>query len=467
MEKDTGKVAKATLWYTVSNILLRGVSLFTTPIFTRLLSTADYGIASNFVSWSNIILCFTGLSLTTAVLRGKMEFKEKFKQYLSAVQALGILWCIICCLFMLFSMDFWCRLMSLSRTCVMAMMLYVLTFPSLTFTQIDLRFDYKYKGNVAISIINSLGIVVCSIGLIFLWPKQRYLGRIIGNVLPTIVLGGWLAFRIFFHGKKLVDLKYWKYALKLSLPVIPHSLAMIVLGQIDRILILRFCGESENGIYSFGYSYGILLSVVTNAINDAVQPQMYSMLEKGHEEKIASFSYKLMVLGGWLSILIIGIGPEVLKVLGTEAYFDARWAIAPVVFGAMMQYMYQFYGVVELYSKKTIYMAVGSCLAAFVNYILNIICIPRYGWIAAAHTTFISYGLLMLFHFYMARIAYKKKIYRILPILGITVTIIVIGNLVSYMYQWNPMCRYIFLASISMIIAIYLKNEIKMILGKN
>ena len=146
----------------------------------------------------------------------------------------------------------------------MAMMLYVLTFPSLTFTQIDLRFDYKYKENVAISIINSLGIVVCSIGLIFLWPKQRYLGRIIGNVLPTIVLGGWLAFRIFFHGKKLVDLKYWKYALKLSLPVIPHSLAMIVLGQIDRILILRFCGESENGIYSFGYSYGILLSVVTN-----------------------------------------------------------------------------------------------------------------------------------------------------------------------------------------------------------
>ena len=86
MEKDTGKVAKATLWYTVSNILLRGVSLFTTPIFTRLLSTADYGIASNFVSWSNIILCFTGLSLTTAALRGKMEFKEKFKQYLSAVQ---------------------------------------------------------------------------------------------------------------------------------------------------------------------------------------------------------------------------------------------------------------------------------------------------------------------------------------------------------------------------------------------
>ena len=69
--EDNAKVAKATLWYTISNILLRGVSLITAPIFTRMLSTSDYGIASNFTSWVSIILCFTTLSLPTAALRGR------------------------------------------------------------------------------------------------------------------------------------------------------------------------------------------------------------------------------------------------------------------------------------------------------------------------------------------------------------------------------------------------------------
>ena len=107
MKNDNGKVAKATLWYTISNILLRGVSVFTAPIFTRLLSTSDYGIASNFSSWMGIVLCFTDLSLSTAVIRGKVEFQNDFKSYLSSIQTLGIIWTIICAIFFLIGIDFW------------------------------------------------------------------------------------------------------------------------------------------------------------------------------------------------------------------------------------------------------------------------------------------------------------------------------------------------------------------------
>lgn len=466
MEENNSRVAKATLWYTVSNILLRGGSLFTAPIFTRLLSTMDYGIASNFISWQNILICFTGLSLSTAVLRGKIEFKEKYKEYLSAVQSLGMIWCLIWCLIMVCTLDFWSGFMSLDKMCIIVMMLYLLFSPSLSYEQIDLRFDYKYKENVLISVFNTIGIVGFSVGMILLWSEQRYLGRIVGMVLPAILFGVWFSIRIYLKGRKFADLSYWKYALKLSLPMIPHGFAMIVLGQIDRIMILRYEGESAAGIYSFGYSYGVLLSVVTNAVNDAVQPQMYAMLEERKEKELADLSYRLMMLGGMLSVLIIGVGPEALMLLGTADYFDARRVIAPVVLGTMMQYMYQFYGVVEVYSRKTAYMAVGSCMAAVVNYILNWVFIPVSGWIAAAYTTLISYGLLMLFHFFMARVAYKKIVYRLMPILKINVLILLAGMLLNSLYDRHFLIRYGLLIGIVGVMGYFLRYEIKMIFTK-
>lgn len=466
MEENNSKVARATLWYTVSNILLQGVSLFTAPIFTRLLSTADYGIASNYNSWQNIVICFTGLSLTTAVLRGKIEFKEKYKEYLSAIQALGMIWCLICCLVMICTLDFWSHFMSLDKLCVIVMMLYLLFSPSLLYEQIDLRFDYKYKENVLISILNTIGVVGLSIGMILLKPEQRYLGRIVGITFPTIFFGACFSLIIFIKGRRFIDFSYWKYALKLSLPMIPHGLAMIVLGQIDRIMILRYTGESAAGIYSFGYSYGVLLFVVTNAVNDAVQPQMYAMLEDRKENEMESFSYRLMMLGVMLSILIIGVGPEALMILGTADYFDARWVIAPVVLGTMMQYIYQFYGVVEVYSKKTVYMAIGSCMAAVVNYVLNWIFIPRFGWIAAAYTTLISYSLLMFFHFIMARVAYRKIVYSLMPILKICVIMLGIGMLLNFLYNVHFLIRYGTLFGITGFMGYFLRDEIKMILEK-
>ena len=465
MEDNSAKVAKSTLWYTISNILLRGISTFTTPIFTRLLSTADYGIASNFFSWASIVLCLTGLSLSTAVLRGKLEFGEKYKEYLSAVQGLGMIWALLCGIVFIFTIDFWSDFMQLDRICILVMLLYLIVYPSLTYAQIDFRFDYKYKENVAISIVNTIGTVFCSIGLILFWTNHRYLGRIIGTVVPTIVLGIFFAIRIYRQGKKFFDMEYWSYALKLSLPMIPHSVAMIILGQIDRIMIIKYCGESEAGIYSFGYSYAILISIVTNAINDAVQPNMYDLLKRKDEKKVAVFSYKLMMMGIGMSILLICVGPEALKILGTEDYYDARWVIFPVVLGSLMQYIYQFFGVIEIFCKKTSYMAIGSCAAAIVNYSLNMMFIPKWGYIAAAYTTFISYLLLMLFHFVAARIAYKCKIFRFFPILAITIWSTVVGFLINYFYMYCWILRYGTVLVLGFIMTYILRKEIGLIIN--
>ena len=63
-EKKAGnRVLKAGIGYTIGNYLLKGLSFFTIPIFTRLLTTQDYGKYNVFLSYENIIFVLIGFAI--------------------------------------------------------------------------------------------------------------------------------------------------------------------------------------------------------------------------------------------------------------------------------------------------------------------------------------------------------------------------------------------------------------------
>ena len=459
-EENKGVIVKATFWYMISNILLRGMSLLTAPIFTRLLSTADYGIASNFNSWLNIISCISGLSLATAALRGKAEFKENYKSFLSSIQTLGITFCLLCAIIMFCTIGFWSDLMELNRVCVAVMLLYLIVSPSVSFTQIDYQFDYCYRENIGISIFNAAGTLFFTILMIYMYPNEKYMGRIYGLILPGILMGTLFLFRIFRKGRCLYKKEYWIYALKLSLPMIPHGFAMLVLGQIDRVMIIKYCGESHAGIYSFGYSYAVLLSVITNAISDGIKPQMFRFLDNKEDNTLVLFVHKIVIGTAALSLYIIALAPEALRILATKEYYDARWVVFPVVVGTLMQFMYQNFNIIQLYYKKTIYTAIGSVSAAIVNFILNMIFIPQFGFVAAAYTTMISYGFLMLFHYMASCLVAKRKVYPMVFFIIILAVTILMGFVFNLLYDTSFYYRYLLIVLMTGIFLFFMRKEI-------
>ena len=50
--------------------------------------------------------------------------------------------------------------------------------------------------------------------------------------------------------------------LKFSIPLIPASLGMFILHFSDRYFVKHFCSLSDVGIYSLGYKFGFILSVI-------------------------------------------------------------------------------------------------------------------------------------------------------------------------------------------------------------
>ena len=65
-----------------------------------------------------------------------------------------------------------------------------------------------------------------------------------------------------------------------------------------------------------------------------------------------------------------------------------------------------------MYYKKTIYVSIGTMVAAVVNIILNYIFIPKYGFVAAGYTTLASYIILMVVHCMITLKVMKVNIYN-------------------------------------------------------
>lgn len=89
--KNMSLVKKSAFWFVICGFTQKSISLMTTPIFSRLLSTSQYGEFSLFVSWRNIILVFASLNLASGVyLRGLTKFdndKENFTKSLQLISS--------------------------------------------------------------------------------------------------------------------------------------------------------------------------------------------------------------------------------------------------------------------------------------------------------------------------------------------------------------------------------------------
>ncbi|MCR5788993.1 MAG: oligosaccharide flippase family protein, partial [Lachnospiraceae bacterium] len=396
--QEENKVLKSGLWYTVASISIRAVAIITTPIYTSMLSVGDWGRANTFNSWIDLINVVTCLCVVYSIGRAKLDFPDKFDEYMSALQGLSSSFAFAVLLFAFLFRERLSAAMHYEVPLIIVLFAYLCISPSVEYMLQKCRYEYRYRENILISVLTCIGTVAFSILLILAFQDKRYVGKILGTLLPTFLMGLVFYLRILFKGRCFYRKEYWVYALKIGIPMIPHALALKVLEQVDKLMILEIRGDTENGLYVFGYGFAVLLSIFTNAIGQAWLPWFNEELHAGNRERIRTIQKKLVMLGCFLTFAFITAAPETLMILSPRSpdYWSARYVVVPVALGTLAQYFYTNYVNVELFYKKTPIIAASSCVAALLNYLLNLCFIPRFGYIAASYTTLASYIVLML-----------------------------------------------------------------------
>ena len=434
------KALKSGIWYIASNFLIKGIGFITTPIFTRILTKTEFGLYSNYTSWLSILMVFVTLNLEATLISARYDFEEDFDSYILSVLILSsiscLLWAIV---FNIFGYEV-SKFTHIEQIYLNAMMLYLLFLPAINFFQARERYFFEYKKSVAMSLMIALSTSVLSVILVSILDN-RLLGRIIGAVTPTIALGFGIYTFFIIKGKHL-KIKYWSYAIPICIPYIPHLLASSLLNSMDRVMIERICGSEMTAIYSLAYSCGAIVTLFINALNSAFAPWLG---EKLHEKKyleVCAVSKKYICVFMYFAIGLMLFAPEILFIMGGNEYIDAKYVITPVAMGCVCHFLYQLFGNVEQFERKTIGMAIASATAALINYILNAIFIPKIGYLAAAYTTLIGELCLLSIHMILVFRLKLSQIYDYKFVIGTVIIGIVLMLIITYLYTFNALIRY-------------------------
>ncbi len=423
----SSKAVKAGLGYTIGNYLIKGLTFLTIPIFSRLLSPTDYGIYNTFAAYEAIGFVLIGMVLHGSYKKAKYEFGEKYQGYVSTTLLLIIINTVIGLLACNIFKDALGELLGLDQMSLNMLILFCFATAIIYCYNAYLGIEYKYKSFVIIAGLNAIGNIGLSILLIVsAFDKQRYMGRIVGTVIPAVLISLYIIYTLWKKRRPERFRANVKWGLGYSLPLVPHGISQVLLTQFDRIMIKKMVGDAQAGIYSFAYNIFTIVSVTTTSLGAVWEPWFFEKMNAKDYVTIKRVS-SLYAAGMMVfCALIMLVSPEMIYILGPSEYHEAVYSVVPIVAGGYFAFLYTIPSMVEYFYSKTKFIAVGTVGAAVLNIVLNIYCIKNFGYIAAAYTTLVSYVAYFVFHFILAWKIEGKNLFsmRMMLICGIGIILI-------------------------------------------
>lgn len=458
---------KAGLWFLICSFLQRGISTVTTPIFTRLLTTSEYGQYNVFNSWLSIITIIVTLNLYSGVYtQGLVKFEDKKNIFSSSLQGLNGMLCFLWTLLYLAFHKTWNSLFDLTTVQMLCMLVMIWATACFNFWAADQRVEYKYKKLVILTLVVSLAKPI--IGIVFvIYSQDKVTARILGLALVELIGYSFLFLVQMKKGQVFYSKKFWLYSLSFNLPLIPHYLSQTILNSSDRIMIKSMVGAEEAGIYGLAYSISQIMILFNVAMGQTISPWIYQKIKKKEINDIASVAYLALSLVAIVNTILIAFAPEVVRLFAPSSYYDAIWTIPPVAMSVLFLFSYDLFAKFEFYYEKTKYIMFASMGGAILNIVLNIVFIRKYGYIAAAYTTLLCYIIYAMAHFWFMNSVcdtYLNGIrpYSIKSLLAIYIAFISCGFILLTTYT-NPTIRYSTIAMAMLVLVIQRKRVLNVL----
>lgn len=427
------KVLKSGIWYVFASFLTKGMILISTPVFTRLLSKAEYGEFSNYKSWLNIITIIVTLNVHATLINAMNDYRGRIDQYVTSVLILSSVFTLICMALVIVFSGYFESLFDMELVYILIMFAEIIFMMPVNLFQIKEKYEFSYKRSVVLSLLLSFGSMILSVILAINYKDKLY-GRIIGNAIPIIAIGLFTYVYLLIKNCK-VDFKIWRYVLPICLPYIPHLMSMTLLNSMDKVMLTKMCGAENTALYSIAYTSGSAMGVIVIALSDTFSPWLVEKLSNNEYESVRKKSVFYVLFFVYAALGIVLFGPEVLAILGGSQYLDAKRTMIPIMIGCICQFMYTLFVNIEQYYKVTMGMALASISAAIINFFLNLILIPIFGYEAAAYTTMISYLWLLGVHMFIVYKMGYKKIYNYKFFVMLSILLVAISPFIRILYM--------------------------------
>ena len=392
--KNSSVGLKSSIAFALASAVSAGMSYITTPIFTRVLSSTEYGEVTVYLTWQSVFAIIAMFSLNYGVFNnGMMDYKTDRDAYSYSLLKLSNVITIIFAFMVFVFRWIFPNYLKVETKYLILMFVVFLFNPAYSFWLARQRYEYNYKPALCASIVLAVMGPVVSVVAVVLSRENKVDARIFG--LEGTLLCIYMFFYIRLGKKSNWNCKYgyWKEAFLFNLPLLPHYLSTYILSSSDKLMISELVSKSATSYYSIAYTIASLGLIVWTAINGSLIPYTYAKCKEKNYHELKRIVNTILVFIAICCVIVILIAPEVIAVLGSKEYRTSVIVVPPIVGGIFFQVHYSLYANVLYYFRKPKWVMVASMISAVANIITNYIFINMYGYMAAGFTTLVCYML--------------------------------------------------------------------------
>lgn len=442
---------KASLWFAICSIVQKGISVITMPIFTRLMSTEEFGQYNIFLTWYNIFLLIITLNVHSEIFnKGLIDNNDKKNEFTANQTGLLIFLSTLSLLLYLPFREYVNSWIGMSTFLVIVLIFEILGSSIILIWFARKRFDFEYEIIVKLTLAISLITPVIGVGLVLI-SSCKAEAKIFSNAIVPVLVAIVLVVIIKKYGALFGHWVWWRKSIIAAIPLLPHYLSLVLLNQSDKLMINAFCGTEKAAIYSVAHSAGLLMTIVNNSINSSFVPWAYNKMKLYNGEGIKKATSKLVIIVLIANLGLILIAPEAISLLAPPQYAEAVYCLVPIAISVYFSFIYTMFVDIEIYYGANHFVALASIVAAGLNLLLNYIFIPKFGYLAAGYTTLVSYFFTMLMHYVflkwtLAKNKFTNVLFSKLHIILFGVLLIVSSAIIAGLYSYTYVRYLVFIA---------------------
>ncbi len=274
-----------------------------------------------------------------------------------------------------------------------------------------LRFERKSKNVVIINILKLL-LSVPLILFFLIQLKLEVLSPILANLIVSIIIFISLFVLTIKHFTFGINKAEIKLQLSWGLAIVIGNFGVLSLNWVDRFFINQYCTLSDVGIYSLGYNIGMVINLLL--VFPFMEIYNPMRMEYRHDKNADEFYKRILIyflmIGLTMVTFLSVYSKDILKLMSSRPEYIDAYTVVPWV---GMSYLIVGMGGLTnngiLFSRKVHIVAYIYWGCAIVNIILNLIFIPRIGYMAAAYTTLFSFALGGIILIIISQKLYKQE----------------------------------------------------------
>ena len=421
------KIAKNSLVLLASNIISKILGFFYVMYIARYLGAEGFGILSFALAFTGIFSVFSDLGFGPLTVREVARDKSLVRKYLGNITVIKIFLVIIT--FALIAITI--NLLGYPKQTIKVVYLISLSvvFDSFTIEFFSIfrafeKMEYQSFGQILSSILMLVGALFAI--------SQRF--SVIGFasiyfIVSVFALG--YSFAVctwkFSLPKLELDWNFWKPTIKEALPFFLSAVVDMIAFKIDIIMLSMMKGDMVVGWYSAAYRLIEALMFIPATFAGAIYPVLSNFYVSSQESlKLIykkSFKY-LFIVGLPIAVGTTILAHKIILFIYKSGFTHSIIALQILIWTIPIIFLSYMFGTMLASVNKQFLALKINFLCMILNITINLILIPRYGYIGASIATVITTLLsFILFFRFLSKFIYKIQIHKYIlkPIMASTI----------------------------------------------